>query len=150
MILWIFSTVFFPQQVAGFPKITSLTSIEDTEANALLKWKDSFENNSQALLSTWTKATSPCKWEGIQCDKSKSISSINLANYGLKGKLQTFSFSSFPNLLELNIYNNFFYGTIPPQIGNLSKIIVLNFSTNLLLEGFHPQRNVDIEEFKRP
>ncbi|KAH1044582.1 hypothetical protein GLYMA_09G243600v4 [Glycine max] len=102
---------------------------QNGEANALLKWKHSFNNYSQDLLSTW-RGNSPCKWQGIRCDNSKSVSGINLAYYGLKGTLHTLNFSSFPNLLSLNIYNNSFYGTIPPQIGNMSKVNVLNFSLN--------------------
>ncbi|XP_061362661.1 MDIS1-interacting receptor like kinase 2-like [Gastrolobium bilobum] len=139
--LWVILTLSSPQ-VAGFPRIPSLVPApttatfhdqavaEESEANALLKWKHSLENQSQTLLPTWTGTTSPCKWEGIQCDKSESVSSINLENYLLKGTLQTLSFSSLPNLLRLNICNNSFYGTIPPQIGNMSKVIDLNLSTN--------------------
>ncbi|KAH1199944.1 MDIS1-interacting receptor like kinase 2 [Glycine max] len=114
-----------------------LAAAENNEANALLRWKDNFDKPSQNLLSTWT-GSDPCKWQGIQCDNSNSVSTINLPNYGLSGTLHTLNFSSFPNLLSLNIYNNSFYGTIPPQIGNMSKLNVLNFSLNLF-RGSIPQ-----------
>ena len=114
-----------------------LAAAENNEANALLRWKDNFDKPGQNLLSTWT-GSDPCKWQGIQCDNSNSVSTINLPNYGLSGTLHTLNFSSFPNLLSLNIYNNSFYGTIPPQIGNMSKLNVLNFSLNLF-RGSIPQ-----------
>ncbi|XP_004492928.1 uncharacterized protein [Cicer arietinum] len=156
IILCVLLSAFFPPQVVTFSKITSFTStnnvydqtsLEESEANALLKWKLSFDNESQALLSTWKRTTSPCTWEGIKCDKPNSISSINLANYGIKGKLQTLTFSSFPNLITINIYQNNFYGTIPPQIGNLSKINVLNFSINPL-EGSIPKEMWTLKTLK--
>ncbi|KAG2404161.1 MDIS1-interacting receptor like kinase [Vigna angularis] len=118
LFLCVFLTLLGPQAAA-----------EDSEANALLKWKHSFDNHSQSLLSTW-RGNNPCTWKGIQCDKSKSVSTINLSSYELKGTLHTLSFSILPNLLSLNIYHNSFHGTIPPQIGNLTKVNVLNFSSN--------------------
>ncbi|XP_061362656.1 MDIS1-interacting receptor like kinase 2-like [Gastrolobium bilobum] len=158
--LWVVILTLSSPQVAGYSRIPSLVpapttatfhdqaAAEDSEANALLKWKHSLENQSQSLLPTWTGTTTPCKWEGIQCDKSKSVSSINLANYGLKGTLQTLKFSSLPNLLSLNIYSNFFYGTIPPQIGNMSKVNVLNFSANSF-DGSIPKEICTLRSLRR-
>ncbi|KAH1199955.1 MDIS1-interacting receptor like kinase 2 [Glycine max] len=128
---WILLVVFLTQSSP------QLAAAENNEANALLRWKDNFDKPGQNLLSTWT-GSDPCKWQGIQCDNSNSVSTINLPNYGLSGTLHTLNFSSFPNLLSLNIYNNSFYGTIPPQIGNMSKLNVLNFSLNLF-RGSIPQ-----------
>jgi Leucine-rich repeat (LRR) protein len=123
---------------------------EATEAQALLKWKNSFDNQSQTLLSTWKNTTNPCNnWQGITCDKkSNSISTINLENLGLKGTLHSLPFSSFPNLITLNIYNNHFYGTIPPQIGNMSKINVLNFSLNPF-DGSIPQEMCTLKTLQK-
>ncbi|KAE9595172.1 hypothetical protein Lal_00009275 [Lupinus albus] len=135
-------------QVTSFSKIASLATATtnettysiESEANALLKWKSSLENKSQVLLSSWTSTTtsSVCKWEGILCDKTKSVYSLSLTNYGLKGTLHTLSFSSLPNLLSLDLSNNSFYGTIPPQIGNLTRLSHLNMSYNFL-NGSIPQ-----------
>ncbi|XLR62782.1 uncharacterized protein [Arachis hypogaea] len=116
----------------------SWVASEKSEANALLKWKASLENQSQVALSSWKNGTSPCRWTGIQCDRSNSVTAINLENYLLKGTLHALDFSSLPNLLTFNIYNNFFHGTIPPQIGNMSKINRLNFSLNPF-DGSIPQ-----------
>ncbi|XP_058737531.1 MDIS1-interacting receptor like kinase 2-like [Vicia villosa] len=129
IILFVLSTLSWPQAIA---------EATETESPALLKWKHSFDNHSQTLLSTWKNTTSPCKWQGIQCHKLNSVSAINLENFGLKGTLHTLTFSSLPNLITLNIYNNQFYGTIPPQIGNMSKINTLNFSENPI-DGSIPQ-----------
>ncbi|CAJ1971133.1 unnamed protein product [Sphenostylis stenocarpa] len=100
------------------------------EAGALLEWKASLENQSQTSLSSWTKGVSHCKWEEIICDKSNSVTTINVANHGLKGTLHTLNFSSFPNLLTLDVSNNSFNGTIPHQIANLSRVSQLIMNKN--------------------
>nr|XP_012569130.1 MDIS1-interacting receptor like kinase 2-like isoform X1 [Cicer arietinum] len=114
------------------------TMAEDSEAKALLKWKNSFDNHSQTLLSTWKNTSNLCNWQGIQCKKLNSVSGISLENYGIKGTLHSLSFSSFPNLITINIYQNQFYGTIPPQIGNMSIVKIMNFSKNYF-DGSIPQ-----------
>ncbi|XP_028751931.1 MDIS1-interacting receptor like kinase 2-like [Neltuma alba] len=119
-----FFVAFFAPVVAG-----------DSEAKALLKWKDSFNNQSKAPLSSWNKDTNPCRqfWRGISCDESMSVTNISLSNLGLQGTLSTLNFVSFPNLLHFNISYNHFYGEIPHEIGNLSRILMLSLSDNSII-----------------
>ncbi|KAI5566639.1 hypothetical protein BDE02_13G034100 [Populus trichocarpa] len=100
------------------------------EAEALLKWKASlYDNHSQSVLSSWV-GSSPCRWLGITCDNSESVADFGLPNFGLRGTLLSFNFSSFPNLLTLNLSSNSLYGTIPSHISNLTKITNLDLSDN--------------------
>ncbi|KAG4936836.1 hypothetical protein JHK82_051057 [Glycine max] len=109
----------------------SLT-LQHSEANALLKWKASLDNQSQALLSSWG-GNSPCSnWLGIACDHSKSVSNITLRGIGLTGTLQTLNFSSLPNILILDMSHNSLNGSIPPQIGVLSQLTHLGLGVNNL------------------
>jgi len=111
---------------------TSSTTIQSREASALLKWKASLDNQSQTLLSSWTGNNS-CKWLGISCNEdSLSVSKINLTNMRLKGTLESFNFSSLPNIQTLNISHNSLNGSIPHHIGMLSKLTHLDLSDNLL------------------
>ncbi|XP_061988449.1 MDIS1-interacting receptor like kinase 2-like isoform X3 [Rosa rugosa] len=105
------------------PKFASASA----ETNALLKWKASFQNQTQPdILTSWTylpiatnssrdqKANaSPCFWTGISCNAAGSISRINLTNSGIPGNNIT--------------------GTIPPEIGNLTQLQLLNLSSNHLV-----------------
>nr|XP_034899754.1 probable leucine-rich repeat receptor-like protein kinase At1g35710 [Populus alba] len=96
------------------------------EAEALLEWKVSLDNQSQSLLSSWA-GDSPCNWFGISCDKSGSVTNISL---------NSLIFSSFPNLIELILRNNSLYGSIPSHIGNL---IRLDLSLNSISGSIPPE-----------
>ncbi|XP_015887892.3 MDIS1-interacting receptor like kinase 2-like [Ziziphus jujuba] len=123
------------------------------EAEALVRWKNSLGNQTislflaswkmllpQSSTSTWSstnsscslkrRSTSHCHWAGVKCNKSGSVVSINLASHNLRGTLQNFDFSSFPNIQSFVLSNNSLYGTIPPTFSNLSKLIYLDLSSN--------------------
>ncbi|KAB2617120.1 LRR receptor-like serine/threonine-protein kinase [Pyrus ussuriensis x Pyrus communis] len=76
-----------------------------TEAKALLKWKDTFQNQTHKLAS-WT------------CFPSNHST------------LHQFSFLSFPNLEYLDLSVNNLFDVIPPQLSSLSKLIYLDLSNN--------------------
>ncbi|KAG4940522.1 hypothetical protein JHK87_044393 [Glycine soja] len=115
----------------SFAMATSPTSEIALEANALLKWRASLDNHSQASLSSWI-GNNPCNWLGIACDVSSSVSNINLTRVGLRGTLQSLNFSLLPNILILNMSYNSLSGSIPPQIDALSNLNTLDLSTNKL------------------
>ncbi|CAJ1971135.1 unnamed protein product [Sphenostylis stenocarpa] len=108
---------------------------EEVEASALLKWKASLDNQSQALLSSWSTLTSPCKWKGIVCDESNSVRTVDVTNFGLKGTLLNLNLSSFPKLMRLYISYNDLSGPIPHQIGHMSRISHLEMDHNLFSDS---------------
>ncbi|OWM63595.1 MDIS1-interacting receptor like kinase 2-like [Punica granatum] len=141
------------------------------EAEALLKWKNSLSldtgPSSYGALSSWAlsadNGTTPCSWEGIGCNYSGRVASINLTNIGLRGTLHEFNFSSLPAMSSLDLHDNELSGEIPPRIftslpnltllnlgfnqfsgyipqavGKLSKLNVLSLSNNLLVGSIPP------------
>nr|XP_027069870.1 probable leucine-rich repeat receptor-like protein kinase At1g35710 isoform X1 [Coffea arabica] len=102
------------------------------EAEALLKsgwWEDSG--------ATATTISAHCQWSGIICNDAGSVTELLLPGYGIHDSLTNFGVSSFPNLVRLDLSGNKLYGTIPHQIGALSKLTHLTLSNNFM-EGFIP------------
>nr|GMD13947.1 MDIS1-interacting receptor like kinase 2-like [Ipomoea batatas] len=126
LIIFLVMPCFFPLET-----IASTT----TEAEALLKWKSSlsvFEGFSFPLDS-WSLSNlrNMCNWTGIVCNGDGAIvSEINLPNAYLSGTLHHLSFTSFPSLTRFNITGNYFNGSIPPAIGDLSNLVFLDLSYN--------------------
>ncbi|KAK7860823.1 putative lrr receptor-like serine/threonine-protein kinase [Quercus suber] len=104
------------------------SSALELEAKALLEsgwWSSNYTTNGSSL--------SHCLWPGIFCGVGGSVVKIGMV-YGvhLGDKFRKFNFSSFPNLELLHLYNTGLQGSIPPEIGTLSKLAYLSLSMNNL------------------
>ncbi|KAJ1401520.1 Tyrosine-protein kinase, active site [Sesbania bispinosa] len=97
----------------------------DLEANALLnsRWWDSDFNISDR-----------CQWGGIACNKAGSITEIHYGKYynNYKEGIQfaTLNLSAFHNLEKLVVIGTEQGGTIPPEIGTLTKLTYLDLCYN--------------------
>ncbi|XVF58234.1 hypothetical protein PTKIN_Ptkin07bG0048200 [Pterospermum kingtungense] len=100
----------------------------DLERNAIVQsgWWRSYSN----------LPSNHCQWPGITCNHAGSVTEISLQNYYyFEGKLDNMNFSSLPNLVSLSGY--ILNGSIPPEIGSLSKLAFLDLSS-YHLEGELP------------
>ncbi|XP_042495106.1 probable leucine-rich repeat receptor-like protein kinase At1g35710 [Macadamia integrifolia] len=99
------------------------------EAKALLNWKASGGH----FPNSWKENdTSPCKWDGIDCNEAGRVIVISLYLYYISAELNKLNFSSFQFLVHLDLNNNGLSGTIPDNIGMLSKLKSLYLSGNKL------------------
>ena len=80
---------------------------------------------------------SHCKWYGITCSDGGSVTEIDRAGAQLGDYTITLNFSSFPNLVRLDLSNMTLLGSIPHKMGTLSKLAYLDLSNNYL-EGELP------------
>ncbi|KAK4833768.1 hypothetical protein QYF36_010905 [Acer negundo] len=100
----------------------------------------------EALLNTgWftnsSGSNSPsdhCHWTGITCNASRSVTEIRLYRHYLNGEPGQLNLSCFPNLKVLSLGFGL-HGNIPIQIGALSKLELLDLSTNHLTGSIPPE-----------
>ncbi|WRX20146.1 Leucine-rich repeat - like 10 [Theobroma cacao] len=111
-----------------------------SSASTIIGTKLSLELEAQALLeSGWWSSynnliSNRCNWPGISCNNDGSITNFypppNIVKVGVKfGKM---NFSSFPNLVHLNLNDHGLNGSIPPEIATLSKLKNLYLNWNYL------------------
>ncbi|XP_059663672.1 receptor-like protein 33 [Cornus florida] len=114
-----------------FSLLSTIISSRRTEAEALLKWKNSLLSSNNFITSWFvTDIKNHCNWTGIVCHSVEIVSEINLFDSNLNGTLTQFNFISFPNLTHFNLSRNQLNGPIPFTIGNLSMLVVLDLSSN--------------------
>ncbi|XP_062025276.1 MDIS1-interacting receptor like kinase 2-like [Rosa rugosa] len=110
------------------------TSSQRIQAEALLKWKNSF-TSSPPSLNSWslTNLNNLCNWTAIVCNRNtKTVSEIHLANFNITAALTQFNFDKFLNITHFNLNGNNFSGPIPSAIGNLTKLTTLDLGNNNL------------------
>ncbi|KAF7047364.1 hypothetical protein CFC21_056304 [Triticum aestivum] len=91
----------------------------------------------QILAMSW-KGNHPCDgWLGIHCDKSGSITGVNLCRLGLIGTIPP-AFGDFKSLVVLLLAGNNITGVVPRSIAGLQSLKVLDVSDNSL-EGTMPR-----------
>ena len=126
--------------------ITTIIIINHANTIVAKPQSSSLAQESKALNQTqWWRyekiTSSPCKWVGIVCDDGGSVIEINLNktewSHYEQAQLSNFNFSSFPNLVLFKLAGVRLHGSIPPEIGSVSKLTHLNLSRNYL-EGELP------------
>ena len=97
----------------------------ELEAKALMEigWWNGTSNGT---------SLSHCKWYGITCSDGGSVTEINKPGAHLGDYMVKLNFSSFPNLVRLDLSNMTLLGSIPHEIGTLSKLTYLDLSNNNL------------------
>ena len=99
-----------------------------SEAEALLKLKQSFTNTQS--LASWVPNQNPCssKWVGVICFDNV-VSSLHLTGLGLSGKIDIDSLLQIPTLRTISFVNNSFSGPIP-EFNKLGALKALYLSFN--------------------
>ena len=130
----------------------------EEERQALLKFRQGLLHSPE--LSWGTYEEDCCKWEGIKCsNRTGHVVTLDLSHKHLSGEISSsilglqhltyldLSDNSFPilpkfigsltKLQYLNLSINYFSGTIPPQLGNLSNLISLDIGWNYMIIEDH-------------
>ncbi|MED6111398.1 hypothetical protein PIB30_051974 [Stylosanthes scabra] len=113
-----------------------------TTASSLIFPPPNASSERQALIQSgwWShdhniSNSNHCNWTGIICDHAGSVAQINGWKLNSEHKLlqlQDLNFTAFPNLVSLNLDGMGLSGTIPEEIGTLTKLVSLDLSFNNL------------------
>ncbi|KAJ0053853.1 hypothetical protein Pint_01679 [Pistacia integerrima] len=115
-----------------------ITASPRTQAEALIKWKNTFSFQPSSLASwSLTNINNLCSWTSIVCDSAGTVSEINLSGENITGVLTEFNFTEFATLTRFDLSSNNIDGDIPSAIGSLANLAYLDLSSNFF-EGIIP------------
>ncbi|TVU01805.1 hypothetical protein EJB05_52727, partial [Eragrostis curvula] len=110
----------------------SSVTLLDRQAQVLLQWKSKLNDAySYGCLDSWSRHTSPCKWNGVTCKAAMvphgqghsgdlpSVVNISLAGCYLSGRLDGLQFEVFPELSHLDLSFTYLSGSVPASIGHV-------------------------------
>ncbi|KAJ8541534.1 hypothetical protein K7X08_002350 [Anisodus acutangulus] len=133
-------TLFFLFLNISFLFPTSISGLNQEDLS-LLSWLSTF-NSSASLtsFSSWNPShESPCKWDYIQCTSNGFVSDIKIRSINLPTIFPT-QILSFPFLETLVLSDCNLTGEIPTSIGNLSSSLrILDLSFNALTGSIPPE-----------
>ncbi|KAM7465261.1 hypothetical protein LguiB_012823 [Lonicera macranthoides] len=123
--------------LADIIKVLAATSTNITANHNNSSKPPWFSRESEALEGIrwrWNadSSTRHCKWVGIGCNEAGSITSIHCPYYNNWFHIDELNLTSFPNLEVLDLSGCWLDGTIPYEIGMLSKLTQLSLSNNYL------------------
>ncbi|TVU33413.1 hypothetical protein EJB05_25229, partial [Eragrostis curvula] len=115
--------------------VSPASSCTQEEKTALLQFLDGLSQDS-GLATSWRNHTNCCMWEGIACNEDGNVTDISLASMGLVGSISP-SLGNLTRLLSLNLSGNLLSGGLPPELLLSRSIIVLDVSFNKLNGDLH-------------
>ncbi|XP_048444197.1 MDIS1-interacting receptor like kinase 2-like [Pyrus x bretschneideri] len=123
-------------QLLSPPSCSAFASVTSTmEAEALLKWKATFQNHTHLQnLTSWAylpahAKVAPCFWTGISCNVVGSVSVINLTNFGIQGPIPK-SLKTCKSLVRVHLEGNQFTGNISKDFGVYPNLDFIDMSHN--------------------
>ncbi|KAL5856341.1 hypothetical protein ACOSQ3_003799 [Xanthoceras sorbifolium] len=117
--------------------ITSCTSLSTknivTDGEALLVLKARITHDPNNLLaSNWSTSSSVCNWIGVTCGvRHRRVTRLDISSFGLAGTIPP-QLGNLSFLAVLNISNNSFYSSIPDEFSHLCRLLYIDLHHNQL------------------
>ena len=101
------------------PTTSSITPSNETDRLALLKFKESIDNDPYGIFSSWNDSIQFCNWYGITCGRRhQRATTLKLQGHKLHGTITPY-IGNLTFLRKINLQNNSFYGEIPKEVSYL-------------------------------
>ncbi|RXH81821.1 hypothetical protein DVH24_036162 [Malus domestica] len=118
-----------PESVA-FPSPTLLGN--ESDRLALLDFKKRITEDPLSVMSSWNHSIHFCSWVGIACHRAtQRVLILDLEDKQLVGSIPP-SIGNLTRLIEISLGINKFHGEIPQELGRLRTLESLNLSFNSL------------------
>ncbi|KAL2540841.1 putative LRR receptor-like serine/threonine-protein kinase [Abeliophyllum distichum] len=102
----------------------------ETDRQALLKFKDGISNDPLRILSSWNSSIHFCHWQGVACgSRHQRVVRLDLESQGLTGSISPY-IGNLSFLRRLYLDNNTFMHEIPQEIGHLRRLRHLWLNNN--------------------
>ena len=88
----------------------------------------------QPDLENWLSREPISEWQGVSVDAGGRVAALNLNRAGLSGEIPP-ELGSLARLIVLDFHDNQLTGEIPPELGNLARLEVLYLTGNSLTVG---------------
>ncbi|CAO2037203.1 unnamed protein product [Urochloa humidicola] len=115
--------------------VTPTSSCTEQEKNSLLQFLAGLSQDA-GLTKLWQEGKDCCEWEGIICNRNRTVIEVSLESRGLEGRIAP-SLGNLTGLQSLNLSCNFLYGGLPLELVSSSSIMVLDVSFNQLNGDLH-------------
>ncbi|KAL5853984.1 hypothetical protein ACOSQ3_003776 [Xanthoceras sorbifolium] len=112
---------------------SSLTTNIATDGRALLALKARITHDPNNLLANnWSTSSSLCNWIGVTCGvRHRRVTRLNISSFGLEGTVPP-QLGNLSFLAVLDISNNSFYGSLPDEFAHLRRLLHIDFNYNQL------------------
>uniref|UniRef100_A0A0D9WTI3 non-specific serine/threonine protein kinase n=1 Tax=Leersia perrieri TaxID=77586 RepID=A0A0D9WTI3_9ORYZ len=132
------SVSLFGVVVLLLPFVSLTTCCTEQEESSLIGFLDGLLPGRNGSLSmSWVKGTDCCRWEGINCSSDGTVTDVSLASKGLQGRISPL-LGNLTGLLQLNLSHNLLDGSLPMELLFSRSIRVLDVSFNRL-DGSLPE-----------
>ncbi|CAN6715551.1 unnamed protein product [Malus baccata var. baccata] len=127
LVLYMMSTCL---ESAAFPSPTLLGN--ESDRLALLDFKKRITEDPLSVMSSWNHSIHFCSWVGITCHRAtQRVLILDLEDKQLVGSIPP-SIGNLTRLIEISLGSNKFHGEIPQELSRLRTLESLNLSINSL------------------
>ncbi|KAI9106987.1 hypothetical protein K1719_022515 [Acacia pycnantha] len=131
-----------------FPRLSSLLPLlffvsiiagvnsDEPELQLLLNLKAALQASNPTVFDSWNDSNSACRFNGITCNSSGSVTEIDLSNHMLSGVLPFDSICQLQSLEKLSFGFNSLYGNISNDLSNCVELKYLDLGNNIFSGTF--------------
>nr|XP_027098141.1 LRR receptor-like serine/threonine-protein kinase EFR isoform X2 [Coffea arabica] len=110
--------------------VVAHNNTSDHDLGALLAFRAAISDPQNILPVNWSTSTSVCNWIGITCNRRhRRVAAIQLPKLGLFGTIPP-QLGNLSFLVWLDLENNSFHGNLPTQMVHLRRLKHINFAFN--------------------